>query len=179
MTCSAPCASRSAGKGRSVVFHRSRRQGRAELRRHGRRAGRRARGGQERDRRGQQDRVHAVRVRRRARQLQLQRLRLLGVGQLRAARRRPAVLARGLEPARVLRQLRTTASGSRSGPTPATPTCRSPDCSSTRAARAAATADRWSRTNSSGHERLRRPSPQRVLSHPPGSDVLIRGLTLS
>ena len=111
-------------------------------RRPGHRALGRAGSGQGSDRRGQPDRVQAVHLRRRPRQLELGRLRLLGLGQLRAARRRPAQRDRGLDPARVLRRAPARAGGSRSGPTAVTPTCTSRACASTppRRARPAARA---------------------------------------
>ena len=57
-----------------------------------------------RDRGRQPDRPHALQVRRRARELQRLRLRLLGLGLVRAARRRAARSADGLQPADVLRR---------------------------------------------------------------------------
>ena len=78
-------------------------------------------GGQGGDRRRQRDRHHALHLGRRPRLLRILRLRLLGRGQLRAARRRlarkPARLDRPLDLGRTGRR----ASGSPSTPTPATP----------------------------------------------------------
>ena len=77
------------------------RQGHDQLRRHGDRAGR-APAVVAGHRGGQPDHRQALRLRRRPRQLERLGLRLLGRGQLRAARGRPAVLARGFHRARVL-----------------------------------------------------------------------------
>ena len=72
-----------------------------------RRAGERAARGQGRDRRRQLDRHHPLRLGRRPRQLLLLRLRLLGRGQLRPLRRRPARLAAHLRLAGELRRTRS------------------------------------------------------------------------
>ncbi len=85
-------------------------------------AARRARGGGEGHGRGERDRRPAVPVRRGARLLQGQRLRLLGLDLLRPGRRGPGLLAHGLGPVHVLGRNRDQVAGSRSTRTPVTPT---------------------------------------------------------
>ena len=70
-------------------------------------------------------------------------IRLLGLGQLRAARRRAAVLAARTRASSSPTAAPAAAAGSRSGPTPATRTCTSPGCASTPAPRARPGGSRW------------------------------------
>ena len=111
-----------------------------------------------RDRRGEPDRAQALPLRRRPRELQRQRLRLLGLGLLRAARRRAAEPPDGLGRADVLRRRRAPAATSRSTPTPGTRTWSSTAAASTPRAGTSGSRWQWQQRSTSGY----------TVRHPPG-----------
>ena len=136
------------------------RRDRAQHRRHGPAAPGRARGRRQGDRGRQRDRNAAVHLGRRPRVLPGQRLRLLGLGQLRARRRRAASARRWTPPASRAGASRARASGSRSTPTPTTSSWSSPAGALTRSP--------WPRAAPAGRTHATSGPSTMVLRHPPG-----------